>query len=33
MNHYLHEELLQTIEQRDGRRAGEVLALILAEGN
>jgi DNA-binding FadR family transcriptional regulator len=33
MNHHLHEELLQAIEQRDAGRAGEVLAAILAEGN
>ena len=33
MNHYLHEELLQAIGQRDAGRAGEVLAAILAEGN
>jgi DNA-binding FadR family transcriptional regulator len=33
MNHHLHEELLQTIEQQDAGRAGEVLAAILAEGN
>lgn len=33
MNHYLHEELLQAIGQRDGRRAEEVLAAIIPEGS
>lgn len=33
MNHYLHEELLQAIGQRDAGRAGEVVAAILADGN
>lgn len=33
MNHYLHEELLQAIGQRDAGRAGEVVVAILADGN